>query len=58
MQAVDGITGEEGIVRARQVINTTGPWTDEIRFMENGVSNQMLSPTKGVHIVLRKPTIR
>ena len=54
VEAVDTITGEEGVVRAKQVINTTGPWTDTIRFMEEGVNNKMLSPTKGVHIVLRK----
>lgn len=54
VEAVDLITGAEGVVKAKQVINTTGPWTDKIRFMEQGVKNKMLSPTKGVHIVLRK----
>lgn len=54
VEAVDQITGDEGVIRAKQVINTTGPWTDEIRLMEQGVKNKMLSPTKGVHIVLRK----
>jgi glycerol-3-phosphate dehydrogenase len=54
VEAVDLITGEEGVIKAKQVINTTGPWTDEIRFMEEGVNSRMLSPTKGVHIVLRK----
>ncbi len=54
VEAVDLITGAEGVVKAKQVINTTGPWTDELRFMEQGVKNKMLSPTKGVHIVFRK----
>lgn len=54
VEAVDLISGEEGVIRTKQVINTTGPWTDEIRFMEQGVKDKMLSPTKGVHIVLRK----
>lgn len=54
VEAVDTITGEEGVIKAKQVVNTTGPWTDTIRFMEEGVKNKMLSPTKGVHIVLRK----
>lgn len=54
VEAVDLITGAEGSVKAKQVINTTGPWTDDIRFMEQGVKNKMLSPTKGVHIVLHK----
>ena len=54
VEAVDLITGEEGVIKAKQVVNTTGPWTDEIRFMEQGIKDKMLSPTKGVHIVLRK----
>ncbi|WP_420632259.1 FAD-dependent oxidoreductase [Candidatus Leptofilum sp.] len=54
VEATDTITGAEGVIRAKQVVNTTGPWTDKIRFMEAGVKNKMLSPTKGVHIVLRK----
>ena len=54
VEAVDLITGEEGVIKAKQVVNTTGPWTDEIRFMEQGIENKMLSPTKGIHIVLRK----
>jgi len=53
-EVIDLITGAEGVVKAKQVINTTGPWTDEIRLMEPGVTDKMLSPTKGVHIVLRK----
>jgi glycerol-3-phosphate dehydrogenase len=56
-EVVDLITGAEGVVQARQVINTTGPWTDEIRLMEPGVTDKMLSPTKGVHLVLRKKDI-
>lgn len=54
VEAVDLITGEEGVIKAKQVVNTTGPWTDEIRLMEQGIKNKMLSPTKGIHIVLRK----
>ena len=54
VEAVDLISGEEGVIKAKQVVNTTGPWTDEIRFMEQGIRNKMLSPTKGTHIVLRK----
>ncbi|MCA9976140.1 MAG: glycerol-3-phosphate dehydrogenase/oxidase, partial [Anaerolineales bacterium] len=54
VEAIDRISGEEGVIKAKQVVNTTGPWTDKIRFMEEGVKNKMLSPTKGVHIVLRK----
>ena len=48
------INGETGVVRARQVINTAGPWVDAIRFLEDGVGERLLRPTKGVHIVVRK----
>lgn len=54
VQVVDRISGEEGVVRAKQVINTTGPWTDIVRAMEKGIRDQRLAPTKGAHIVLHK----
>ena len=50
----DQLNGVEAIIKARQVINTSGPWCDEVRFLEKGVNNKMLRPTKGVHIVLSK----
>ena len=50
----DQITGAEGIVKAKQIINTGGPWSDKVRCLEAGVNNTRLRPTKGVHIVLRK----
>jgi glycerol-3-phosphate dehydrogenase len=50
----DRLTGESGTIRARQVINTSGPWTDQVRFLEPGVRERLLRPTKGVHIVVRK----
>lgn len=50
----DTLTGEQGEVRARQVINCAGPWVDKVRFLESGVSGRRLRPTKGVHIVLSK----
>ena len=48
------INGETGVVRARQVINTAGPWVDAIRFLEDGVGERLLRPTRGVHVVVRK----
>ncbi len=50
----DMITGQEGEITARQVINTGGPWVDKVRFLEEGVQSKRLRPTKGVHIVLSK----
>jgi glycerol-3-phosphate dehydrogenase len=54
IEVADRITGEVGVVRARQVINTAGPWVDTVRFLEEGVGERLLRPTKGVHIVVRK----
>ena len=54
IEVADRLTGEAGVVRARQVINTAGPWVDTVRFLEEGVGERLLRPTKGVHIVLRK----
>jgi glycerol-3-phosphate dehydrogenase len=54
IEVADRLTGENGTIRARQVINTSGPWTDQVRFLEDGVHDRLLRPTKGVHIVVRK----
>lgn len=44
----DGI--DEVQIRAKVVVNATGPWTDEIRSMLG--EKRMLKPTKGVHLVV------
>ena len=54
IEVADRLTGENGTIRARQVINTSGPWTDQVRFLEPGVHDRLLRPTKGIHIVVRK----
>ena len=54
VEVVDRLTGESGTLRARQVINASGPWTDRVRFLEAGVGDRLLRPTKGIHVVVRK----
>lgn len=54
VEVVDRMTNETGTIRARQVINASGPWTDLVRFLEPGVGDRLLRPTKGIHIVVRK----
>ncbi len=44
--------GELKEVRARTVINATGPWTDRTRAMSTEPPTRVLRPTKGVHIVV------
>jgi glycerol-3-phosphate dehydrogenase len=48
----DTLDGKEGEVRAGVVVNATGPWSDRLREMAG--APRMLSPTKGVHLVLSR----
>ncbi|MDR2973412.1 MAG: glycerol-3-phosphate dehydrogenase/oxidase [Propionibacteriaceae bacterium] len=51
----DLISGQVFDVHARQVLNATGSWTEQVRAMEDGGgASGRLRPTKGVHIVLKK----
>ncbi|GEK90783.1 type 1 glycerol-3-phosphate oxidase [Alkalibacterium kapii] len=54
----DLLTGETFTIKARTVVNTTGPWSDTIRQMDDqtDVAPQM-RPTKGVHLVVDKKTL-
>lgn len=47
-------TGAEQEIRARVVINATGPFTDAVRQMDDPESTPMISPSQGIHIVLDK----
>lgn len=48
----DLLTGESATVRARRVVNTTGPWLDRVKGLER-VESRM---TKGVHLVTPRST--
>eukprot|EP00455_Lapot_gusevi_P051067 TRINITY_DN7530_c0_g1_i2.p1 TRINITY_DN7530_c0_g1~~TRINITY_DN7530_c0_g1_i2.p1 ORF type:complete len:715 (-),score=231.78 TRINITY_DN7530_c0_g1_i2:111-2192(-) len=48
----DQITGREWEVRARSVVNATGPFADSIRKLDNPNAQNIISPSSGVHIVL------
>lgn len=51
--ARDLLTDQVIEIRARLVINTTGPWSDIIRnFSNTGKKISQLRPTKGVHLVV------
>ncbi|EFY03359.1 type 1 glycerol-3-phosphate oxidase [Streptococcus dysgalactiae] len=53
VKARDLLTGQEIIIKAKLVINTTGPWSDEIRqFSHKGQPIHQMRPTKGVHLVV------
>lgn len=50
----DRMTGKEHIVKAKCVINATGPYTDQIRLMSGGAgeTKPICQPSSGTHIVL------
>lgn len=48
----DNLTGDTFDVHARVVINATGPFTDDVRRMENPDIKPMIAPSAGVHITL------
>ncbi|MDZ7290698.1 MAG: glycerol-3-phosphate dehydrogenase [candidate division KSB1 bacterium] len=47
----DVLGGGRGTIRAKVVVNATGPWTDTIRAFA-GENEKMLRPTKGIHVVV------
>ncbi|TGK04199.1 glycerol-3-phosphate dehydrogenase/oxidase [Leptospira langatensis] len=53
----DLITGETATVKAKVVVNTTGPWVDEIRLKDDPRTYRVLSPSQGIHLVFKKETI-
>jgi len=56
-RCADQITGERADLTARAVVNATGPWSDQLRRMEDPGVTPILRPTKGVHIVVPRDRI-
>lgn len=48
----DQLTNEEWNVKAKVIINATGPFTDSIRTMSDAKTRKICQPSIGVHIVL------
>lgn len=48
----DQLTGEKFKVRAKKVINATGPWVDTLREKDGSKKGKGLILSKGVHIVI------
>jgi glycerol-3-phosphate dehydrogenase len=49
---VDQLTGEKHEIRAKQIINATGPWVDQIREKDGSKQGKYIHLTKGVHLVI------
>ncbi|KAJ3325518.1 mitochondrial glycerol-3-phosphate dehydrogenase [Blyttiomyces sp. JEL0837] len=49
----DTLTGDTWTVRAKGVINATGPFSDSLRKMDQGITTkEIVAPSAGVHIIL------
>lgn len=48
----DGKVAEEFTIRAKGIINATGPFTDSIRKMDDQGASDIVAPSSGVHVIL------
>ncbi|OJJ49515.1 hypothetical protein ASPZODRAFT_59391 [Penicilliopsis zonata CBS 506.65] len=48
----DGKSTEEFTIRAKGIINATGPFTDSIRKMDEPDVKEIVAPSAGVHVIL------
>lgn len=54
VRARDAETGREWELRAGAVVNATGPWTDELRRMDDPSAARLVRHSQGVHLVLAR----
>lgn len=52
VQEKDGKKAPEFTIRAKGIINATGPFTDSIRKMDDQSVNEIVAPSSGVHVIL------
>ena len=53
----DVLTGRRTVVRAGVIVNATGPWTDQVRWLEDPAAKPLLQPTKGIHVLVDRERI-
>jgi glycerol-3-phosphate dehydrogenase len=58
VRVIDLETGNELEIRAQQVVNATGVWTDEIQEMVGGRGTINVRASKGVHLVVPRDRIQ
>jgi glycerol-3-phosphate dehydrogenase len=58
VRARDNLSGEEIEVRARQVINATGVWTDDVQHLVGERGKFKVRASKGVHLVVPRDRVQ
>ena len=53
----DVLTGQTVMIRANVVVNATGPWSDEVRRLDDPQGALLLRPTKGAHAAVPRRRI-
>ena len=54
VKCIDAITKTPFSIKAKKIVNATGPWVDELREKDKSLSEKKLHLTKGVHIVVNR----
>lgn len=49
---LNGKTPEEFTIKAKGIINATGPFTDSIRKLDDPSTEEIVAPSSGVHVIL------
>lgn len=49
---LNGKNSEEFTIKARGIINATGPFTDSIRKLDDPSTEEIVAPSSGVHVIL------
>ena len=52
VQEKDGKKAQEFTIRAKGIINATGPFTDSIRKLDDQSVTEIVAPSSGVHVIL------
>ena len=52
VDCIDELTKNTFQIKAKQVVNATGPWVDKVRARDHTIKGKYLHLTKGVHIVV------
>ena len=56
VRVTDRVTGASYTIRAKVVVNATGPWSDMLR-AKDGTAEPMLRRTKGVHVAVPRARV-